>query len=110
MGVTRKLVASLLSLVAAVTAAQPMPGPGAARVTFAPPAIVTVTRGKPGTVTLNFRVGPGYHINSNKPRSELLIPTTLKLDAPTHIRIGMVSYPKAEGMSLPCAPGAKLNA
>jgi len=72
--VTRKLVASLLSLIAAVAAAQPMPGPSAARVTFAPPAIVTVTRGKPGTVILNFRVGPGFHINSNKPSSESWMP------------------------------------
>jgi len=109
MGLTRKLVASLVSFIAALTAAQPMPGPSAARVTFAPPAIVSVTRGKPGTVTLNFRVGPGFHINSNKPSSEFLIPTTLKLDAPTDIVIGKVSYPKGEDMSFPFASGEKLN-
>jgi hypothetical protein len=34
---------------------------------------------------LNFRVATGFHINSNAPKDEFLIPTSLKMDLPTDI-------------------------
>lgn len=37
----------------------------------------------------------GYHINSNKPLAKFLIPTSLKVEAPSGIRISPVSYPRA---------------
>jgi len=89
--------------------AQQMLGPKGASVTMAPPELVSITRGKPGTVTLHFRVASGYHINSNTPKSEFLIPTALKLEPPTDIVIGKVTYPDGKDMSFPFAPDEKLN-
>ena len=70
---------------------------------------ITVTRGKPNTVNLRFRVGAGFHVNSNKPKSEFLIPTVLKLSAPTDIVIGRVTYPAGTEMSFAFAPEDKLS-
>lgn len=86
---------------------------GAARpktvVTMAPSAPVRVVPGKSGRAVLTFRVAPGYHINSNKPKSELLVPTTLKLDAQTGLGIGKVTYPPGRDLSFAFAPNEKLN-
>lgn len=78
-------------------------------VTMAPAAPITVTPGKPAHVELQFRVSPGYHINSNKPNSDLLIPTVLKLDAQTGLLVGKVTYPEGENLTFPFAPNEKLN-
>ena len=43
--------------------------------------IPTVIRGKSGTLDLRFHVATGYHVNSNKPAEEFMIPTALHLDA-----------------------------
>jgi hypothetical protein len=74
-----------------------------------PAAVTTVTRGKPGNVTLHFDVESGYHVNSNTPSAEFLIPTALKLTAPTDIVIGRVTYPKGQEMSFAFAPDEKLS-
>ena len=58
---------------------------------MAPSPVITVTRGKSNPVNLRFRVGPGFHVNSNQPKSEFLIPTVLKVSAPTDIVIGRVT-------------------
>jgi hypothetical protein len=74
-----------------------------------PAPVTTVTRGKPGNVTLHFDVESGYHVNSNTPSAEFLIPTALKLTAPTDIVIGRVTYPKGQEMSFAFAPDEKLS-
>ena len=111
-------VVSGLALLATVTAAQEIPGDMSGSqsiagrkipsVTMSPSPIVTVTRGKPNTVNLRFHVGSGFHVNSNKPKSEFLIPTALKLNPPTDIVIGRVNYPAGEEMSFAFAPEDKL--
>jgi hypothetical protein len=78
-------------------------------VTMSPAAAVTLTRGKPGTVDLRFRVPSGFHINSNKPNSEFLIPTALRLNPPTDIVIGKINYPPGEQTALAFAPNEKLS-
>jgi len=98
-----------IAMIAGLAAAQQMPGSKSPSVTMAPAPLTSVTQGKPGTVTLDFRVARGFHINSNKPTSEFLIPTALKLEAPTDIVIGKVTYPAGEDMSFPFAPDEKLN-
>ncbi len=60
-------------------------------------------------VNLNFRVPPGYHINSNTPKSEFLIPTALKMDLPTDIILGKIEYPAGEDRSFPFSPDEKLS-
>jgi len=78
-------------------------------VTMSPAPLTTVTRGKANTVTLEFHVHSGFHINSNKPAAEYLIPTTLKLDPPTDIVVGKTTYPPGKEMSFAFAPDEKLS-
>jgi hypothetical protein len=78
-------------------------------VTMVDPGITSVTRGKAGNIDLFFRVSPGFHVNSNKPHSEFLIPTTLRLTAPTDVVIGVVSYPAGQERSFPFAPNDKMS-
>lgn len=93
----------------AAAVAQDSPGKKVPSVTVAPVPIATITRGKAGTVDLHFRVGSGFHVNSNTPKSEFLIPTTLKLDPPTDIVVGKISYPPGDEASFPFAPDEKLS-
>jgi hypothetical protein len=76
---------------------------------MSPSPMVTVTRGRPNKVSLRFHVGAGFHVNSNHPKSEFLIPTTLKLNPPTDIMIGGVRFPAGNEMSFAFAPDDKLS-
>jgi Disulphide bond corrector protein DsbC len=69
----------------------------------------TVTAGKPARVELKFRVSEGFHINSNMPRSQYLIPTKIKLDSAAGIQVGKITYPAGKDMVFPFAPDEKLN-
>ncbi len=119
----RKLAYGVVLLTALMAVAQetpgslPLNGPGeegipgrkTPSVTMSPAHMVTVTRGKRSRVSLRFHVGAGFHVNSNHPRSEFLIPTALKLNPPTDIIIGGVSYPAGEEVSFAFAPEDKLS-
>jgi len=98
-----------ISLLAAPLAAQEPPGKKFPSVTMSSPGVASVTRGKPNTVELQFHVSSGFHVNSNKPSAEYLIPTVLKLDAPTDIVLGRITYPEGEQMSFAFAPNEKLS-
>jgi hypothetical protein len=102
-----KLIATLAFL-AAIAAAQ-LGTTKPTRVTFAPIAPVTMTRASSAKLELTFRVAPGYHVNSNKPNSELLIPTVLHLDMPTDISAAKIDYPPGEDKIFPFSPDDKLN-
>jgi thiol:disulfide interchange protein len=78
-------------------------------VTMAPAELTTIARGHSVPVELQFRITPGYHINSNRPKQEYLRKTVLNLDAPTDIAIERVIYPEGEDMSFPFSPDEKLN-
>ena len=85
--------------------------PGAAQVPGKAPSLsvaavplTTAQRAQATMVDLNFRVPPGYHINSNTPKSEFLIPTALKMDLPTDIILGKIQYPAGEDASFPFSP------
>lgn len=88
---------------------QDLPGRKVPSVTMSQPSVTTITRGKSGTVELRFRVSAGFHVNSNTPRSEFLIPTALKLDAPTDIVVGKITYPAGEDLSFPFSPNDKVS-
>lgn len=103
------LLASALLLFSACAQAQDELGPQGPSVKMAPAPVVTIVQGKPATVPLSFRVASGYHINSNKPKSEFLIPTVLKVEATTDIVIGKTTYPDGQDMSFAFAPDEKLN-
>lgn len=89
--------------------AQLSPGHRVPSVTMAPARTVVVRRGGVASAELTFRVGSGFHVNSNRPTEEYLIPTELKLDAPTDIVIGRVTYPAGQMRSFPFAPKEKLS-
>jgi len=110
------LLTALMALAQETPGNLPLNGPGEGipgrktpSVTMSPVPTVAVTRGKPNTVSLRFHVGAGFHVNSNHPKSEFLIPTALKLNPPTDIMIGGVSYPVGEEMSFAFAPEDKLS-
>jgi hypothetical protein len=80
-------------------------------VSVAPVPLATTPRATQTPVSINFRVPPGYHINSNTPKSEFLIPTALKMDlgSATDIVLGKIDYPQGEDVSFPFSPDEKLN-
>ena len=78
-------------------------------VSFAPVPVVKAQRTKQTMVNLNFRVASGFHINSNAPKDEFLIPTSLKMDLPTDIILGKIDYPEGKDLSFPFSPDQKLN-
>lgn len=98
-----------ITFLAALLPAQEPPGKKAPSVTMSPAPVANVTRGKPNTVELRFHVTPGFHVNSNKPSAEYLIPTVLKIDAPTDIVLGRITYPEGQEMSFAFAPDEKLS-
>ena len=108
MGVRASFAVLWVLLCSGLASAQ-MTGPKTPAVALAPVPLVTVARGKAAKVNLDFRVVHGFHINSNTPHSEFLIPTTLKLDAPTDIAVGKVVYPEGKDLSFPFSPDEKLN-
>ena len=79
------------------------------RVTALPPRVVHLQPGGKGTAELQFQVARGFHINSNKPGSELLVPTVVSLSPPTAIGVGSLEYPEGHDFTLPINPGEKLN-
>jgi hypothetical protein len=78
-------------------------------VTMAPVPLITAPRTTQTLVTLNFRVGSEFHINSNTPKSEFLIPTTLSIDVPTDIVLGKITYPAGKDLTFPFSPDETLN-
>src|ERR1700758_5348072 len=96
----------ILLLVAASALAQSGKAPS---VTFAPIPAVTAQRAAQTMVNLDFRVSSGFHINSNTPKDEYLIPTSLKMDLPTDIILGKIAYPEGKDMAFPFSPDEKLN-
>lgn len=98
-------VISTLFLFCSLAAAQQ----GAPIVTVLPLDTVTVPIGKPAPISFTFRVANGYHINSNKPNSDLLIPTALKLSVPTELMIAKIAYPEGQTMALDFSPNEMVS-
>ena len=93
----------------AVALAQDGLVPKTPQVTALPTEAVAVAPGGSARVELRFRVSPGFHINSNRPRSEFLIPTRLKLSPPANLTPGSVVYPEGKDLTFVFSPKEKLN-
>jgi Disulphide bond corrector protein DsbC len=78
-------------------------------VTMLPVPTTNLTRGKASIINFNFRIESGFHINSNKPSAEYLIPTILHLDPPTDLMVGKITYPPGEDMAFAFSPTEKLS-
>ena len=100
------LTICLLALLSGAALAQSGKAPS---VEFAPVGLVTAPRAAQTMVALNFRVASGFHINSNTPKDEFLIPTALKMDLPTDIVLGKIQYPAGKDLAFPFMPDTKLN-
>jgi Thiol:disulfide interchange protein DsbD, N-terminal len=98
------LLAALFASVAAQTQSS-----GGHGVTALPVEPVTIQPGKSATLKISFRVSPGFHINSNKPTQEILIPTKVKLSPPSDLLVGKIEYPAGEQLVLPFMPDEKLS-
>ena len=86
-----------------------IPGKKAPSITMIDAPVTVVIRGKGASVDLQFRIGSGFHVNSNTPAQDFLIPTALKLNAPTDIVVGRITYPPGEEMAFSFAPDEKLR-
>jgi len=80
-----------------------------AYVEFEPLATIAVTPGHTTPVQFTFHVKEGYHINSNKPTTNELIPTTLGFTPPPDLVIAKVQYPPGQMTSFPFDPTEKLS-
>jgi hypothetical protein len=69
----------------------------------------TAVAGRQSVLELNFRVIDGLHVNSHTPKSELLIPTTLTLDAAPGVKVGKAVYPAGTSYSFKASPNEKLD-
>jgi hypothetical protein len=101
---------ALLTLILSAASLSSAQTPGKApSLSMAAVPLVTAQRTKQTMVELNFRVPPGYHVNSNTPKSEFLIPTTLRIEVPTDIILGKTEYPAGTDMTFPFSPDEKLS-
>jgi hypothetical protein len=78
-------------------------------VEVAPIGNVQVKAGGSKNVSLDFRIGSEFHINSHTPKSPLLIPTVLKLSGPDQVLVSDLKYPAGQEMSFPFSPDEKLS-
>ena len=106
---TRMLVCLILLAALFASAAGQTQGFGGPGVTVLPIEPVTIQPGKSATLKMSFRINSGFHINSNKPTQEILIPTTVKLNPPSEMLVGKIEYPAGEQMALPFMPEEKLS-
>ncbi len=95
-------------LLAALAFAQ-APGDRQPSVIMAPVDNVQLRAGATANLALDFRVGTDFHINSNKPRADYLIPTVLKLNPSDPVAVADVKYPAGEDMTFAFSPNEKLS-
>ncbi len=79
------------------------------KVEVEPVAPVAIKAGRSIPMVFTFHIKPGFHINSNKPSAEELIPTQLGFSPPQDLVIAKVQYPAGELKSFPFDPTQKLS-
>jgi len=99
----------LLAVVGIGLAFAQAPGEKQPSVIMAPVGNVQLRPGGSANLELAFRIDTDFHINSNKPKAEYLIPTVLKLNPSEPITIADVKYPSGEEMSFAFSPNEKLS-
>jgi thiol:disulfide interchange protein DsbD len=107
MSVSRGILSLVIALAAGAASAHAQLGPPTADLA----AVVerdTVSPGGSARVALQVSLPEGYHVQSNKPRDPLLIPTELRLEAPAGVTVEEIVFPpstdlKVGGSDLPLA-------
>ena len=69
----------------------------------------SIPAGRAATVTLHFRVDPGFHINSHSPKSDMLIPTKILVDDINGAEVSDVIFPAGSPYSFAFEPNTKLD-
>jgi thioredoxin:protein disulfide reductase len=59
-----------------------------------------LTPGKPAIIKVELTISSSYHINSDRPLSDYLIPTTLKFESKAGVQFGKVQFPAAQVLKL----------
>lgn len=104
-----RLIALALALVVPLAlAAQSIPKPEEVVSLRAEPAQLTLRVGGTGRLKLKAEIRPGFHINSNQPLEEYLIPTEAFLPDGSDFELAGATYPEAELKTFSFAPGEKL--
>jgi hypothetical protein len=101
--------AGLALLLAAAMVWAQSPGNKQPSVIMAPVVNVELRAGGSSNLELDFRIGADFHINSNKPKADYLIPTLLKLNLPEPVVLADVKYPPGGEMSFAFSPNEKLS-
>jgi hypothetical protein len=70
-------------------------------ITVQPIDTIVVARGGKAPLDISLLVSRGFHVNSNKPNDELLLPTLVHLNPPQGIMILNIQYPVGEQLALP---------
>ena len=65
--------------------------------------------GKRAMLELRFVVLPGFHVNSHRPKSELLLPTKVELGAKAGVKLAEAEYPAGTSFSFAFDPSDKLD-
>jgi Disulphide bond corrector protein DsbC len=105
----KRALLGLLVILAAGLAFAQSPGEKQPSVIMAPVGNVELRAGASTDLSLDFRIGSDFHINSNKPKAEYLIPTVLKLNPSEPVTVADVKYPAGEEMSFAFSPNEKLS-
>jgi Disulphide bond corrector protein DsbC len=96
-------------VVVAIASLAQSPGDRQPTVILAPVGALQLRAGGTANLELDFRIGSDFHINSNKPKAEYLIPTILTLNPPQAVSLTEVKYPAGEEMSFAFSPNEKLS-
>ena len=111
----RRCAFVVLAAILALSLRAQEPGRVVPSIKFAPVGRVQLKPGESKKVELDFRIANEFHVNSHKPHSELLIPTSLNIPvsqmfkSKTSVGVASVQYPAGEDMSFPFAPDEKLS-
>jgi DsbC/DsbD-like thiol-disulfide interchange protein len=70
------------------------------KISIAPSDPLAVKRGEPAKQVLKAVILQGFHVNSDKPKDEFLIPLKLTWDAAGPLEAKSISYPQPEEMEL----------
>lgn len=105
-GILSKKLIALLCALAMTCAAY---GDSNPFVSASPTAPIKLRAGQSATAEFRFHVANGYHINSSHPKSELLIPTELKLQPVPPFAVKDFQYPAGKDLTLSFDPSEHLS-
>jgi hypothetical protein len=70
----------------------------------------TIEPGRARMIGVRFKVEDGFHVNSHRPSSELLLPTYLEVKpGGSAVKLSEPVYPKGQSYALPSFPEEKLD-